>query len=141
MILLHFFFLQAKAFRSNEEDDDDDTDDDFSEDEELQSPIDDIDPFIFFVDTIKGTSYSVFISNLKEILLLFELHTYYYFFFKFLNEALQVSDPLRFQNLTHTLDFHYQAIANGIAQHADVRRVEIEKEKMEKASSTPASAS
>lgn len=45
--------MQAKAFRSNEDDDDDD-DDDFSDDEELQSPIDDIDPFVFFVDTVKG---------------------------------------------------------------------------------------
>lgn len=59
MILLHFFFLQAKAFRADEEDDDDNTDV-FSEDEDLQSPIDDIDPFIFFVDTIKGTLYSMF---------------------------------------------------------------------------------
>lgn len=45
--------MQAKAFRSTE-DDEDDSDDDFSDDEELQSPIDDVDPFVFFVDTIKG---------------------------------------------------------------------------------------
>lgn len=96
--------VQAKAFRPTDEDDDD-TDDDFSDDEELQSPIDDVDPFIFFVDTIK---------------------------------ALQASDPLRFQNLTQTLDFHYQAIANGVAQHAEQRRVEVEKKNMEKASSAPA---
>lgn len=44
--------MQAKAFRSTEFDDED-SDDDFSDDEELQSPIDDVDPFIFFVDTIK----------------------------------------------------------------------------------------
>ncbi|KAL6970861.1 secondary alcohol dehydrogenase (SADH2) [Sarracenia purpurea var. burkii] len=91
---------QAKAFRPDD-DDDDDSDDDYSDDEELQSPIDEIDPFVFFVDTVK---------------------------------ALQASDPLRFQNLTQTLDFHYQALANGVAQHAEQRRVEIEKEKLEKAS-------
>lgn len=48
--------------------------------------------------------------------------------------VMQALDPLRFQNLTQTLDFHYQALANGVAQHADQRRIEIEKEKMEKAS-------
>lgn len=32
-----------------------------------------------------------------------------------------------------TLDFHYQALANGVAQHAEERKVEIEKEKLEKA--------
>ncbi|KEH24320.1 importin-like protein, putative [Medicago truncatula] len=30
-----------------------DQDDDFSDDEELQSPIDEVDPFIYFVDTVK----------------------------------------------------------------------------------------
>lgn len=76
MILLHFFFLQAKAFRTNEEDDDDNTDV-FSEDEDLQSPIDDFDPFFFFVDTIKGTSYSIykiwrkFFCYLKYIFIIF----------------------------------------------------------------------
>lgn len=45
--------MQAKAFRSTDFDDED-SDDDFSDDEDLQSPIDDVDPFIFFVDTIKG---------------------------------------------------------------------------------------
>ena len=98
---------QAKAFRSHDSDEDDDSDDDFSDDdEELQSPLDEVDPFIFFVETIK---------------------------------AMQASDPLRFQSLTQTLDFHYQALANGVAQHAELRRVEIEKEKMEKASVTAAS--
>ncbi|XP_059445616.1 importin beta-like SAD2 [Corylus avellana] len=95
---------QAKAFRPNDEDDDD-SDDDYSDDEELQSPIDEVDPFVFFVDTVK---------------------------------ALQVSDPLRFQNLTQTLDFHYQALANGVAQHAEQRRADIEKERMEKAAVTAA---
>ncbi|KAB2092209.1 hypothetical protein ES319_A02G013800v1 [Gossypium barbadense] len=92
---------QAKAFRTNDDDDEDDSDDDFSDDEELQSPIDEVDPFIFFVDIVK---------------------------------AMQASDPMRLQNLTQTLDFHYQALANGVAQHAEQRRAEIEKEQMEKAS-------
>ncbi|KAK8556290.1 hypothetical protein V6N13_064338 [Hibiscus sabdariffa] len=101
-IRLQKLAAQAKAFRANDDDDDDDdSDDDFSDDEELQSPIDEVDPFVFFVDTVK---------------------------------VLQASDPLRFQNLTQTLDFHYQALANGVAQHAEQRRAEIEKEKMEKAS-------
>ncbi|XP_057779472.1 importin beta-like SAD2 [Salvia miltiorrhiza] len=98
---------RAKAFRSTEFDDED-SDDDFSDDEELQSPIDDVDPFIFFVDTIK---------------------------------VLQASDPLRFQNISQTLDFHYQALANGVAQHAELRRVEIEKKKLEKATGAVAAAS
>ncbi|XVE81091.1 hypothetical protein DITRI_Ditri15bG0035500 [Diplodiscus trichospermus] len=99
-IRLQKLAAQAKAFCAND-DDDDDSDDDFSDDEELQSPIDDVDPFVFFVDTVK---------------------------------ALQASDPMRFQNLTQTLDFHYQALASGVAQHAEQRRAEIEKEKIEKAS-------
>ncbi|KAK3005637.1 hypothetical protein RJ639_017008 [Escallonia herrerae] len=93
---------QAKAFRPNDEDDDE-TDDEFSDDEELQSPIDQVDPFVFFVDTAK---------------------------------VLQASDPLRFQNLSQRLDLHYQAAAHGIAEHAEQRRVEIEKEKVEKASAS-----
>ncbi|KAL0392541.1 UNVERIFIED_CONTAM: Importin beta-like SAD2 [Sesamum radiatum] len=98
---------RARAFRSTESDDED-SDDDFSDDEELQSPIDDVDPFVFFVDIIK---------------------------------ALQASDPLRFQNLTQTLDFRYQALANGVAQHAEQRRIEIEKEKMAKATEAAVAAS
>lgn len=47
--------------------------------------------------------------------------------------GLQASDPLRFQNLTQTLDFHFQALANGVAQHAEKRRLDIEKEKLNKA--------
>ncbi|KAK9932780.1 hypothetical protein M0R45_020003 [Rubus argutus] len=90
---------QAKCFRPSDEFDDD-SDEDFSDDEELQSPIDEVDPFILFVDAMK---------------------------------AMQASDPPRFQSLTQTLDFHYQALANGVAQHAELRRAEIEKEKMEKA--------
>ncbi|XAR48773.1 hypothetical protein NMG60_11031704 [Bertholletia excelsa] len=101
-IRLQKLAAQAKAFRPAD-DDDDDSDDDYSDDEELQSPIDEIDPFIFFVDNIK---------------------------------VLQATDPLRFQNLTQTLDFHYQALANGVAQHAEQRRAEIEKEKLEKASAS-----
>ncbi|XP_075512049.1 importin beta-like SAD2 [Primulina tabacum] len=98
---------RAKAFRTTESDDED-SDDDFSDDEELQSPIDDVDPFVFFVDTIK---------------------------------VLQASDPLRLQSLTQTLDFHYQALANGIAQHAEQRKMEIEKEKLAKAAEATAAAS
>ncbi|KAK4258307.1 hypothetical protein QN277_007767 [Acacia crassicarpa] len=96
---------QARAFRPSDEYDDD-SDDDYSDDEELQSPIDEVDPFIFFVDTIK---------------------------------AMQASDPMRFQNLTQTLELQYQALANGVAQHAEHRRVEIEKEKLEKAQAATAS--
>ncbi|PPD87278.1 hypothetical protein GOBAR_DD15763 [Gossypium barbadense] len=54
------------------------------------------------------------------------------------NVAMQASDPVRLQNLTQTLDFHYQALANGVAQHAEQRRAEIEKEQMEKASAAAA---
>uniref|UniRef100_A0A453BSI4 Importin N-terminal domain-containing protein n=1 Tax=Aegilops tauschii subsp. strangulata TaxID=200361 RepID=A0A453BSI4_AEGTS len=92
---------KARGFQlHDEDDDDDDSDDDFSDDEELQTPIDEVDPFIFFVGTI---------------------------------QAVQASDPARFQSLMQTLDFHYQALANGVAQHAEERKVEIEKEKLEKA--------
>ncbi|XP_031375636.1 importin beta-like SAD2 isoform X2 [Punica granatum] len=104
-IRLQKLAAQAKAFRPDD-DDDDDSDDDYSDDEELQSPIDEVDPFIFFVDTVK---------------------------------AMQAVSPMRFQNLTQALEFHYQALANGVAQHAEQRRVEIEKEKMEKASTAAAS--
>ncbi|KAG4922859.1 hypothetical protein JHK86_051672 [Glycine max] len=97
--------IKAKSFRPHD-DDDDDSDDDFSDDEELQSPIDDVDPFVFFVDTIK---------------------------------VIQSSDPSRFVNLTQTLEFNYQALANGVAQHAEQRRAEIEKEKIEKSTAATAS--
>ncbi|XP_014497675.1 importin beta-like SAD2 [Vigna radiata var. radiata] len=96
---------QAKSFRPNDEDDDD-SDDDYSDDEVLQSPIDEVDPFVFFVDTIK---------------------------------VIQSSDPLRFENLTQTLEFNYQALANGVAQHAEQRRAEIEKEKLEKSTAATTS--
>ncbi|KVH96384.1 Armadillo-like helical [Cynara cardunculus var. scolymus] len=55
--------------------------------------------------------------------------------------SLQASDQMRFQNLSQTLDFRYQALANGVAQHADQRRIEIEKEKAEKAAAAAATAS
>ncbi|XP_047333919.1 importin beta-like SAD2 [Impatiens glandulifera] len=99
---------QAKAYRPAADEDDEDTDDDYSDDEEMQSPIDDVDPFIFFVESVK---------------------------------VLQVTDPMRFQNLMQGLDFRYQALANGIAQHAEQRRVELEKEQLEKASASVAAAS
>ncbi|CAD6250991.1 unnamed protein product [Miscanthus lutarioriparius] len=92
--------LAAEARGFQPADEDDDSDDDFSDDEELHSPIDEVDPFIFFVETVQG---------------------------------LQASDPARFQNLMQTLDFRYQALASGIAQHAEERKTEIEKEKSEKA--------
>ncbi|KAI3685764.1 hypothetical protein L6452_35022 [Arctium lappa] len=50
--------------------------------------------------------------------------------------VLQASDPTKFQNFLQKHDFHYQAPANGVAQHDDQRRAAIEKEKMEKASTT-----
>ncbi|KAF8079661.1 hypothetical protein N665_1010s0008 [Sinapis alba] len=90
---------QAKSFRYVDEDDDDSYDD-FSDDDVFQSPIDEVDAFVFFVDAIR---------------------------------VMQASDAQRFQNLNQSLDFTYQAIANGIAQHAELRRVEIEKEKQKKA--------
>ncbi|GJZ94130.1 importin beta-like SAD2 [Tanacetum coccineum] len=48
--------------------------------------------------------------------------------------VMQASDPTRFQNLSQTLDFRYQALENGVAQHANQRRAAIEKEKLKKAS-------
>ena len=125
--------MQAKAFRSTEFDDED-SDDDFSDDEELQSPIDDVDPFIFFVDTIKG----------KLLLFFLFVDIFSYFILipvVFYSVVLQASDPLRFQNISQTLDFRYQALANGVAQHAELRRVEIEKKKLEKATGAVAAAS
>lgn len=46
---------------------------------------------------------------------------------------------MRFQSLTQSLEFQYQALAHGVAQHAEQRRVEIEKEKLEKAASAASS--
>nr|KJB37956.1 hypothetical protein B456_006G228100 [Gossypium raimondii] len=136
-IRLQKLAAQAKAFHPTD-DDDSDSDDDFSDDEELLSPIDEVDPFVFFVDTVKG----------KMFYLAFSVCFMFIFYFLFcmaLSEratfsllALQASDPIRFQNLTQTLDFHFQALANSVAQHAEQRRAEIEKEKMEKASATAA---
>jgi len=99
---LHRLAAQAKAFQAHADDEDDDSDDDFSDDEEFQSPIDNVDTFVFFSDTMK---------------------------------VMSVSDPRRFQNLTQSMDFHYQAVANAVANHAEERRAEIEKEKAEKAAS------
>ncbi|KAH0918937.1 LOW QUALITY PROTEIN: hypothetical protein HID58_026597 [Brassica napus] len=96
--------LLAKDFRSYS-DDDDFSDDDFSDDEELDTPIDEVDPFILFMDAVT---------------------------------AMQASDSLRFQSLTQTLDPHYQGLANNIAQHTEQRRAEIQKEQLEKQSSTTA---
>jgi hypothetical protein len=45
--------VQAKVFSSHAEDSDSDYED-FTDDEEFQAPIDNIDPFIFFSDVMKG---------------------------------------------------------------------------------------
>ena len=50
--LFIFVMIQARGFLPADEDDD--SDDGFSDDEELQSPIDEVDPFIFFVETVQG---------------------------------------------------------------------------------------
>jgi hypothetical protein len=50
--LFIFVMIQARGFQPADEDDD--SDDGFSDDEELQSPIDEVDPFIFFVETVQG---------------------------------------------------------------------------------------
>ncbi|XP_024026202.1 importin beta-like SAD2 isoform X1 [Morus notabilis] len=84
--------LQAKSFRPTD-DDDEDSGDDYSDDEELQSPLDDVDPFIFFTDAVN---------------------------------SMQTSNPLRFQNLMQTLDFHYHALAEGISEHAKQKIAERE---------------
>lgn len=132
--------VQAKAFRSTDEDDDD-SEDDYSDDEELQSPIDEVDPFILFVDTVKGKQRwyipSTLASDNSSNVWCEYLFVADFIFFFFDIEVMQGSDPLRFQNLTQTLEFQYQALANGVAQHADQRRVEIEKEKLEKAAAAP----
>lgn len=71
--------MQARAFRSNDEEDDE-TDDDFSDDEELQSPIDEVDPFVFFVDSTKGKyiSTDIVISNLITIISCMQLCNLHY---------------------------------------------------------------
>ncbi|CAA6667948.1 unnamed protein product [Spirodela intermedia] len=79
---------------------DDDSDEDYSEDEDMQSPIDEVDPFIFFMETV---------------------------------QAVRASDPARFQNLMQSLDINYQSLATSVAQHAGQRKLEREKEKLEKA--------
>ena len=80
-----------------------------------------------YIESLQYYCYSLFCKPIPGICLCF-----------LLNLALQASDPLRFQNLTQTLDFHYQALANGVAQHAELRRADIEKERMEKAAVTAA---
>ena len=51
-ILFMLSIIQVRGF--HREDSEDDSDDEFSDDEELQTPIDEVDPFIFFVETIQG---------------------------------------------------------------------------------------
>jgi hypothetical protein len=95
---------QAKVFSYNSDSDSDY--EDFTDDEEFQAPIDDIDAFIFFSDAMK---------------------------------AISASDPARFQALSGSLDFQHQAWVHGLAQHAEERRKEIEKELAEKAAAAAAS--
>jgi hypothetical protein len=56
-----------------------------------------------------------------------------FIFFSDAMKAMSISDPARFQALSGSLDFQQQAWAHGLAQHAEERRKEIEKEAMEKA--------
>jgi hypothetical protein len=60
--------IQARGF--HHEDSDDDDDDDFSDDEEQQTPLDEVDAFIFFVETIQGKVISfLYKFNIKASLL------------------------------------------------------------------------
>jgi importin-7 len=60
--LFNILFMQARGFQPA--DSDDDSDDDFSDNEELTSPIDEVDPFIFFVETVQGKP--VFVQYLSS---------------------------------------------------------------------------
>ena len=54
---IRLFISQAKSYGYDDEDeDDDDSDDGSDDDDEFQSPIDEVDAFVFFVDAIRGTS-------------------------------------------------------------------------------------
>jgi hypothetical protein len=59
--------IQARGFQLHDDDDDDDSDEDYSDNEELQTPIDEVDPFIFFIETIQGREY--FLHSFYNILL------------------------------------------------------------------------
>ncbi|CAM6037581.1 unnamed protein product [Sphagnum compactum] len=54
-------------------------------------------------------------------------------FFSDIMKAMSSADPARFQALSGSLDFQHQAMAHGLAQHAEERRKEIENEALEKA--------
>jgi len=56
--------IQVRGF--HREDSEDDSDDEFSDDEELQTPIDEVDPFIFFVETIQGKGHFMYEFILME---------------------------------------------------------------------------
>lgn len=108
----------------------------------MQSPLDEVDPFIFFVETIKGMMLCLPILFSEMTFCLVWGNGLTYFVpsnIGLLDPAMQASDPVKFQSLTQTLDFRYQALANGVAVHAEERRAEIEKEKLEKASAVVAS--
>lgn len=99
-----------------------------------------MDPFVFFVDTIKGKLKNVEVHHCH--------HHHHHFCCCCLSDVpafqinlpvvMQSSDPLRFENLTQTLELNYQTLANGVAQHAEQRRAEIEG-KIEKPSAATAS--
>lgn len=127
--LCHWTFLllfctQGRVYLP--EDFDDDSDDDYSEDEDMQSPIDDVDPFIFFMETVQG-------KNPHFPRFLAARHLTPVWLVCFLPLAVRASDPARFQSLMHSLDFTYQSLARSVAQHAEQRKLEREKEKLEKA--------
>lgn len=94
-----------------------------------------MDPFIFFVDTIKGKL--KYPRPIIAIIIVDVCMTYSLFKIIF-PVVIQSSDPARFESLSQTLEFNYQALANGVAQHAEQRRVEIEKEKLEKSATAAA---
>lgn len=98
--LIGKFILQAKAFRPDDEDDND-SDDDYSDDEELQSPIDEVDPFIFFVDTVKGEH--------QETLLSFDSSSH-------LVEKHQKRNTMRIDGITQHKSFFFSIIYSSILQ-------------------------
>lgn len=130
-------FLQAKAF--SHADDSDSDFEDYADDEEFQAPIDNVDAFIFFSDAMKGLLHHILLSLLKvHFTSILEVTVFLFLTAKPLMlpspcSAMSISDPARFQALSGSLDFQQQAWAHGLAQHAEERRKEIEKEAMEKA--------
>ncbi|GKD17984.1 anoctamin-like protein isoform X1 [Tanacetum coccineum] len=111
-------FLEAKKEEPEEDDDMNDglaTDDDDRSDNEMGE------------DDEFGDEFDMMTKNCSHLLMKWipSLSTI---------KVMQASDPTRFQNLSQTLHFRYQTLANRVAQHAHQRRAAIEKEKLEKAS-------